>query len=426
MTASLHARELLAVAAIVLAAQLGGAAFRALGQPRVVGEIVAGIVLGPTVLGAVVPGATDALVPPDVRPTLAAIAQLGLVVFMLVVGMEVDGALLRRRARFVGVVAASSMLLPFALGAGLGAVLHAHDAVRVHGAAVPWAPFVAFCGLAFSVTAFPVLARLLRDRGMAGTPLGSVALACAALTDLAVWLVLAVVVAAVSPGGLPTGLVLLALAGLVAVVLGALRPALAAAQRRGLLGRLAPVTGLGLLLAGAFGAAWITESLGLHAIFGPFLLGLAVPRHAPTVEFVRTRAAELSATLLLPAFFVVAGLGVDLTALDGAGAGLLALALAIAVVGKVAGAAVPARALGASRADALSLGVLMNTRGLTELVLLSVGLEAGLLDARLYTVLVLTAVLTTVATGPLLGAVDRAHPQMSAARRLPDHVPQST
>ncbi|SDQ22266.1 cation:proton antiporter [Quadrisphaera sp. DSM 44207] len=418
MTPELLGQVLLALAVVVAAAQLGGALFRALRQPAVVGEIVAGIALGPSLLGALAPGVLDALVPPGTRPFLQLVAQLGLVVFMLLVGLEVDLGQVRRRGRLVGTVAASSIAVPFALGTVLALALHgAHD--RTDAGPVALAPFVAFLGTALAVTAFPVLARILRDRGLVGTGLGGLALACAAVTDVVAWLALAV---AVSLAGAATDSPAAVLGGLVAItagMLGVVRPLLARATARGLLDRLSPRTAVSVTLLAAVLSAWCTHEMGLHSVFGPFLLGLALPRHAVTVERLEVRLADLSATLLLPAFFVVTGLTVDLTTLGASGLATLALVLAVAVAGKVAGTTLPALWCGLPRPEALGLGILLNTRGLTELVVLQVGLSAGILDARLHAVLVATAVLTTVLTGPLLALVPLAPPAAPAADAVP-------
>jgi Kef-type K+ transport system membrane component KefB len=404
VTAATTAAVLLALAVVVAVAQLAGAAARALRQPPVVGEIVAGIALGPSLLGLVAPGAVDALFPADVRPYLQLVAQLGLVVFMLLVGLEVDLDVLRRRRRLVGAVAGSSVALPFALGAGLAMAVYSQHA-RTASGPVPLLPFALFCGTALAVTAFPVLARIVRDRGLARTPVGAIALASAAVTDVIAWAVLAVVVSLVATGATPPALVLAELAAFTALVLGVVRPLLTRVHRAGLLDRLQPRTVVGLVLVGAVASAWCTQAIGVHAIFGPFLLGLALPRHARTTAMLETRLTDVSTGLLLPCFFVVTGLGVDLTQLDGGALVLLAAALVLAVGGKVVGAAVPARLCGLPRAEALTLGVLLSTRGLTELVVLDVGRSSGLLDPTLFTVLVATAVLTTVATGPLLSLV---------------------
>lgn len=396
---------LLSLALVVAAAQLGGAVFRLLRQPPVVGELLAGIVLGPSAVGLVLPRVSELVAPPDVRPALGVVAQLGLVVFMLLVGLEVDLRAVAGRTRLVTAVSCSSFALPFALGAGLALLLHGGHGVTDAGP-VDRTAFVLFVGTAFAVTAFPVLARILRDRGLTGTPLGSTALACAAATDVAAWLVLAVVVSLVSASAQPPALVLLGALAYTGVLLLVVRPALARARLDRLDGRAL----LGALVAAALLGAWVTESLGLHAVFGPFVVGLAVPRRVAVLQLVESRLGDVATAVLLPAFFVVAGLGVDLTTLDGGGLALLAAVVALAVAGKVVGAAVPARLCGASRPDALRLGALMSTRGLTELVVLSVGASVGVLDAQLYTVLVATAVLTTAATGPLLSFLGTTAP----------------
>lgn len=409
MTPATTAHVLLALAVVVAVAQLAGAAARALRQPPVIGEVVAGIALGPSLLGLVAPGAAGVLLPLDARPSLQLLAQLGLVVFMLLVGLEVDLDVLRRRGRLVGAVAGSSIALPFALGVGLAVAVHASHA-RTASGPVPPVPFALFCGTALAVTAFPVLARIVRDRGLARTQLGALALASAAATDVVAWVVLAVVVSLVATAATPPLLVLAELAAFTALLLGVVRPLLARAHHAGALDRLEPRTAIGLALLGALTCAWCTSAMGLHSVFGPFLLGLALPRHARTTAVLETRLADASTGLLLPCFFVVTGLGVDLTQLRGGALVLLAVALVLAVGGKVVGAAVPARLCGLSRTDSVALGVLLSTRGLTELVVLDVGRAAGLLDATLYAVLVATAVLTTVATGPLLSRVPVALP----------------
>jgi Kef-type K+ transport system membrane component KefB len=359
---------LLSLAAVVAGAYAGGLLAAALRQPRVVGEIAAGLALGPVLVG-------DG----DAEAFVDAVAQLGLVLFMLLVGMEVDLRAVRRHRRLVAGVSAGAVAVPFALGTALGFALRPDDA-----------PFALFVGLALAVTAMPVLARILDDTGLAGTPLGTIALACAAVNDVAVWLGLAAVGAVVGDGS-----VWGALAGVLGVGAGllVLRPFLGS---------------LPVLLAVTLAAAALTDALGLHVVIGAFLAGLAAPRDAD----VPARIGPVTSTVLLPAFFFTAGLGLELGSV---GLGLLAATLALATVGKVAGAALPARALGLDGADALRLGVLMNTRGLTLLVLLEAGRELGLLGPELYAVLVVCALVTTAAAGPLLRILDG---RGSAARGL--------
>jgi Kef-type K+ transport system membrane component KefB len=406
MTDVLLAQVFLALAFVIGVARLGGVLFERLGQPAVVGEIVAGIAVGPSLLGLLLPELSTLLVPVATRPYLQMIAQLGLVIFMLIIGLEVEIVMMGRHKRLVAAVSGVATLVPFGLGLLLALVIW------------PWyrtapgrTPFLLFIGVALAVTAFPVLARIVRDRGMTGGLVGTVAMACAALIDIVAWIVLSVVVSiAAAHHGHRWTMLPMAVA-FVAAMLLAVKPLLARATRSGALDRLEPRTMLVAVLVAAVASAWFTQYIGLHSIFGPFVLGVCLPRHRPTVELLTTRLADTSSAFLLPSFFVVAGLSVNVGALDPRDVPVLAATLTVAVVGKVLPAALAARGLGVARHDAWSLGVLLSTRGLTELVVLSVGLSLGILNPHLYTVLVITAVVTTVATGPLLALVRRIAPQ---------------
>ncbi len=390
MTSTLLSQVLLSLAIIVVLARLGGFVAERLGQPPVVGEIVAGIAAAQF---------SDVLLPVDARPYLNVIAQLGLVIFMLIVGLEVEAT---ARVTTVGAVAFGATALPFLLGVLLAAVVWPwYQAPAGH------LPFLLFVGVAVSVTAFPVLARILRDRGMSGTRMAGIAMTCAAIIDVVAWLVLAVVIAVAGAGTHRPWVMLVLVTAFILVVLLVVRPGLAALRRRGTLDRVSPRTFLIGVLVAAVLAAWFTESIGLHSIFGPFVVGLALPRHQPTTDLVVTRAADLSSGFLLPAFFVVAGMQVDFTGLGRRDIGVLAAAIVISMLGKIAGAAGPARLTGMGGRDALTLGVLLSTRGLTELVVLTVGAASGLLTTTLYTILVINAVITTLATGPLLTLLER-------------------
>jgi Kef-type K+ transport system membrane component KefB len=399
MTSAALAQVFLSLAVVVGLARIGAALFERFGQPGVVGEIVAGIAVGPSLLGAVAPGVMDTLIPASVLPSLQVVSQLGLIVFMLVVGAEVETILAGRNARLIAAVAVSASAVPFGLG-----VLLALGIWPLYRTPPGLPAFLLFIGTALAVTAFPVLARIVRDRGLAGTTMGTVALACAAFIDLAAWSVLSVVVSIAGKGGHGWTPLPLALAFILLMLL-VVRPLLAWAQRSGRLDRVSPQAVLVLVLVGAALSAWYTETIGLHSIFGPFVLGLALPRHRPTMELITTRLADTSSALLLPAFFVIAGMAVDVPGLDPVDLLVLLGTVAVAVAGKVLATALPARLCGMGPRDAWTLGVLLNTRGLTELVVLSVGLSLGVLHPHLYTILVVTAVLTTVATGPLLAAL---------------------
>jgi Kef-type K+ transport system membrane component KefB len=394
------------IAIVITAARLMGRLFQRMRQPAVVGEILAGVMLGPTLLG-LFPGELHlVLFPPDVRPYLTVIAQIGLVLFMFIVGLEVDMTLIRARRRVATTVSLSSIALPFGLGVLLAGVLFPrHDTVG--GVPVPFVAFALFLGVAMSITAFPVLARILSDRGLHRTPTGVLALACAAIDDVIAWSLLAVVIA-VAVGGSFTGVVqILLLTVIYALVMFlVVRPLLARlVARYRAAGRLTPDV-LATVLVGLFLSAWATEVIGVHAIFGAFVFGAMMPRaEVGLTREVLERLEQVSLLLLLPVFFVVAGLQVDVRGIGPAGLVELAMILAVAIGGKFVGAAAAARLQRVPRRQAAALGILMNTRGLTEIVILQVGAQLGVLDPELFTLMVIMALTTTVMTEPLLRAV---------------------
>ncbi len=401
------ATVVLDIAIVIAAARLMGAAFHRISQPAVLGEITAGVLLGPTLLG-VFPGDLDQLLfPMDARPFLMAIAQLGLILFMFIVGLEVDLSLVRGRERIASMVSLSSVVLPFGLGLALATVLYPrHD--TVNGRQIEFLALALFLGVAMSITAFPVLARILSDRGMHRTPVGVLSLACAAVDDVIAWSLLAIVVAVVM-GGSPGGVALLILgtAAFAAFMFLVVRPLLAGlVSRYERAGRLTPNL-LAVVLVGALLSAYATEVIGVHAIFGAFLFGLAMPRRGATalIRDILAQVEHVAVLLLLPVFFVVAGLQVDVTGLGLDGLWQLGLILLVAVTGKFLGAYGAARAQRVPRRQAGALGLLINTRGLTELVILTVGLQLGVLDSQLYTMLVVMALVTTAMAGPLLNLV---------------------
>lgn len=391
------------IAIVVVAARLMGKLFHRLRQPAVVGEIVAGIVLGPTLLG-LLPGDLDkVLFPMDARPYLTVIAQVGLVLFMFIVGLEVDLSLIRSHRRTATAVSLTSIALPFGLGVVLAGWLYsAHS--TVDGRQVPPLAFGLFLGAAMSITAFPVLARILTERRMHRIPTGVLALACAAIDDVVAWSLLAVVIA-VAVGGTfgGVGLILGMTVLYAAVMFLVVRPLLARlVDRYRAAGRLTPDI-LAVVLAGLLLSAYVTELIGVHAIFGAFVFGAVMPRTEPALtRAVLERLEQVALLLLLPVFFVVAGLQVDVGAIGLRGLGELGLILAVAIGGKFLGAAAAARLQRVPQRQAAALGVLMNTRGLTEIVILQVGAQLGVLDQNLFTLMVLMALITTIMTEPLL------------------------
>lgn len=384
-----YALTLLGVAVVVVVARLAGALFRRIGQPPVIGEVVAGIALGSALLGRY----STALFPVETRPLLRMLATAGLVTFMFFVGLEMDLRHLGARYRASTAVAVAGTIVPFAMGVVLGLVLHpTHDQ----------AGLVAFClfmGAAMSITAFPVLARILIECELYNTPLGVVAMAAAAGDDALTWATLALVVAVISAGG-----------GWHLFYVCAEAAAFSVLMVKFVRARLAPFgdrpadgTSVSVVVAGLFACSFVTSAAGLHEIFGAFLFGAVFPR-GRLADDLRGRLDSI-VVVLLPVFFVTAGLGVDIVGVGWQGTWQLALILAVACAGKLLGAGLGARCMGIRGRESIALGVLMNTRGLTELVVLGLGRDLGVLDAPLYTLLVLMAVATTVATSPLLRIV---------------------
>jgi len=387
---------------LVVGAALAIAA-RRLRQPPVVAEILAGIVLGPTLLGQL-PGHLSArLFPVTARPFLSVVSQLGILLFMFLVGWEFNRAFLRGRQRTAVLsVSLSAMVLPFACGAALALAFYGrHD--HVAGQHVNHTAFVLYLGAALSITAFPVLARFLADSGRGGTRVGELALVSAAVCDALAWCMLAVVVAVIQATG-PGGLVRIA-AELVAyaLLLGlVVRPLLDRLVRRW--GReggspyLVPVVAAGVFLSAA-ATSWI----GIHAIFGAFAFGCVMPRRprGALLRYVR-EPLQQAGVLLLPVFFIVVGLSVDLTALTAADLAEGAAVIVVASAAKIAGAGLPVRIMGDSWREAGVLGVLMNMRGLTELIVLNLGVAMGVLDTRMYSLMVVMALVTTVSAGLLI------------------------
>ena len=404
---------ILQIVVIVAVARLAGAALTRLGQPRVVGEILGGLLLGPSLLGRLAPDVSAALFPPASLGFINALAQFGLLQFMFLVGLELDPGQLKRRALVAVVTSHASITLPFLLGVLLSLALF----TQLAPAGVAFTPFALFMGAAMSVTAFPVLARILSDRGMTGTSLGAIAIACAAIDDVTAWCILAAVVLVAKAGSMSS--LAVTLGGTVVYVL-----AMVTAGRR-LLAWLAgratrPGSNsqafLAAVLLMTLASAWTTERLGIHAVFGAFFVGALMPRTTHTVEALTERLHDVMVVLLLPLFFVFTGLRTTLTLISGGSMwGICAIVIFVAIAGKLGGSAIAARATGMSWRDALSLGALMNTRGLMELVILNVGLDIGVLSPTLFAMMVLMALVTTAMTNPLLDTFDRGRAPVAKA-----------
>lgn len=397
----MHLIQLLVQVAVVLAvARLVGALFRRFGQPQVVGEMAAGLLLGPSVLGWTLPAVSAALFPPESLPALSVLSQVGLLLFVFLVGVELEPAHLRGRGRTAVATSFASIAAPFALALGAAPFLYGPLA----GEGVGFWPFALFLGAAMSVTAFPVLARILTERDLLGTRLGAVAIACAAVDDVSAWALLAAVTAVAKATGPGQLLVLLGgTAAFVAAMLFVVRPLLRRVEALYLTrGRLTNDL-LALVLGGLLLAAAATEGLGVHALFGAFLFGAVLPKDRGLVHAITVRIESLTVVLFLPLFFAFTGLRTSVGLLDTPGLWVQALVvLGIAVVGKFAGSALAARATGLAWREASALGILMNTRGLMELVFVTIGLELGVISPALFAMMVLMALVTTFMTTPVL------------------------
>ncbi|CAM5503953.1 MULTISPECIES: cation:proton antiporter [Streptomyces] len=392
---------------MVLACQAGGRAVRLLDQPPVIGEILAGILLGPSLLGWLTPTIQQHLLPPSVLPVTSALGTLGLLAFLFLIGLELDLRSLRTTRGAVAAVSLTGLLLFMALGAALAASLYPHFAPD--GVGRP--PFTLFVAVALSITAFPVLARILADRGLETTPLGAFALACAATGDALAWCLLTAAVALATTGTALSALSTLALTAAFAAGLTLIRPLLRTLFERA--GRTGDELVLALLFAGLCLSAYTTDQIGVHPAFGAFLFGVAAPRGLPAVERSAARIRAVALPLLLPLFFVDTGLHTDFSTLPDGQWGWGAAILAVAVVGKWGGAAGAARLTGSDWRWSAAVGTLMNCRGLTELVVLGIGLQAGVITETLFTLLVIMTVITTAATAPILRRVAGDDPRMT-------------
>ncbi len=405
---------LLQILVILVAARVVGVLFRRLGQPAVIGEMLAGILLGPSFLGMLFPGSQAFLFPMSSMGVLQALSQIGVVLFMFVVGTEMDLDRLRQQAHTTVLVSHASIMAPFFLGAVLSLVIYSTLAPP----RIPFVPFALFVSTAMSITAFPVLARILRERGLAGTPLGDTVIACAAVDDVTAWCLLAVVVAVVRADGL-AGVLLTILLALVfaGLMLLFVRPRLAGRFGDAPGGVAHPRAVVAGALAFAFASALFSEVIGIHSFFGAFLAGTVVSSHPRLRGLLKERIETVTSLLLLPLFFAFAGLRTEIGLLGDARSWLACAGIiAVAIAGKLGAGALAARWTGLPWREALMIGTLMNTRGLMELVVLNVGFDLGILSARMFTMMVLMALVTTCMCGPLLALLERV-PVGDAERR---------
>ncbi|NCU02701.1 MAG: cation/H(+) antiporter [Chitinophagaceae bacterium] len=394
------------IVTIILVAKLFGWICTKIGQPTVIGEMIAGIVLGPSLIGMYFPEFSAILFPSQSLGNLQFLSQLGLILFMFIVGMELDLKVLRNKTHEAVVISHASIIIPFALGMGLAYFIY--NAYAPDG--VQFLSFALFMGIAMSITAFPVLARIVQERGISKTKLGTVAITCAAADDITAWCILAAVIAIVKAGSVVSSFytILMALA-YVLLMIKIVRPFLIRIgniynSRENLSKPVVAIIFLTLILS-----AYATEIIGIHALFGAFMAGAIMPENVKFRNLFIDKVEDVALVLLLPLFFVFTGLRTQIGLLNDPEIWkLTGIIILIAVAGKFIGSALAAKFMGQNWKDSLSIGALMNTRGLMELVVLNIGYDLGVLTPEVFSMMVLMALVTTFMTGPALDFINWA------------------
>ncbi|MES2411514.1 MAG: cation:proton antiporter [Bacteroidota bacterium] len=389
---------------IVIVARIFGWIFRKIGQPSVIGEIIAGIVLGPSLFGQYFPDMKEALFPIESLGNLQLLSQIGLILFMFVIGMELDLKVLKNKANEAVVISHASIVIPFSLGIGLSYYIY-------HQFAPPGIEFLSFSlfmGIAMSITAFPVLARIVQERGIHKTRLGTIVITCAAADDITAWCILAVVIAIVKAGSFVSSLYVIGLAILyVLMMLFVVKPFLKRvgdlyAKKENIKKSVVAIFFMALIVS-----SYLTEIIGIHALFGAFMMGAIMPDISKFRNFFIDKVEDVSVILLLPLFFVFTGLRTEIGLINEPYLWkVTGFIILVAVAGKFFGSALAAKFVGQSWRDSLTIGALMNTRGLMELVVLNIGYELGVLSPKVFTMMVIMALVTTFMTGPALDIIN--------------------
>lgn len=406
---------LLQITTILVAGRLMGLLFRKMKQPAVIGEMAAGILLGASFLGHYLPEVSHFLFPPRSLGTLNLLSQVGLVLFMFIVGLELDLGLLKGKTNTAVVISHASIVAPFTLGVGLAYFTYSEHAPQ----GVEFLSYALFVGISMSITAFPVLARIIQERGLTKTNLGTIAITCAAADDVTAWCILALVIAVVKAGSLWSALYTIGLSvAYVLIMLKVVKPLLNRRAKRFTEGSIPPGA-LATYLIVLIASAYLTDAIGIHALFGAFMAGIVMPADMRFRHFFIDKIESVALSLLLPLFFVSTGLRTEIGLLNTPGLWLLCLAvIVIAVTAKFGVSTLAARFTGQSWKESLQVGALMNTRGLTELVVLNIGYDLGVITPQIFTILVIMALFTTLMTGPLLDLIQTIFKKEPAGRRV--------
>lgn len=413
---------LLQILTIILAARLFGWLFKKIGQPPVIGEIIAGIVLGPSLIGAYFPEFYNTIFPESSFNNLKMVSNIGLILFMFVVGMELDLKVLKTKVHEAVVISHASIIFPFALGMGLAYFLyHSYSP-----SGIPFLSFALFLGISMSITAFPVLARIVREKGINKTKLGTIILTCAAVDDITAWCVLAVVIAIVKAGSVVSAFYTILFSVLyVVMMLKMMKPFLRRIgelhSSKEQLNKSTVAIFFMVLIASAFA----TETIGIHALFGAFLAGSIMPDNKSFRHIFVEKVEDVATVLLLPLFFVYTGLRTKIGLINEPELWMITgLIILVAVTGKFIGSALPARFIAMqSWRESLMVGALMNTRGLMELVVINIGYDLGVLTPEIFAMMVIMALATTFMTAPSLSLIDRFFPKKE--EQLPVIYPQA-
>lgn len=408
------------IVTIIIVARFFGFVFKSIGQPTVIGEIIAGIVLGPSIVGYFFPGFSHGLFPTNSLNNLQLLSQFGLILFMFIVGMELDLKILKDKATDAVVISGTSIIFPFTLGIGLAYFIYETFAP----VGIQFSSFSLFIGIAMSITAFPVLARIVQERGIHRTRLGSIVITCAAVDDITAWFLLALVIAIVKAGSFVSALYVIVLAFVyVLVMFKVVRPFLSRigdlhASRENLTKPIIAIFFMVLILS-----AYSTEVIGIHALFGAFVAGVIMPDNVKFRSIFIEKVEDVSLVLLLPLFFVFTGLRTEIGLLnDWYLWKITGLIVLVAIIGKFLGSALSARFVGQSWKESLTIGALMNTRGLMELVVLNIGFDLGVLSPQVFAMMVIMALVTTFMTGPALTIINKLFKEDSGEKAIVEPI----
>lgn len=407
---------LLQIVVIITTSRIFSYVIRKIGQPMVIGEIIAGIFLGPSILGLFFPETVSFLFAKESLPAIQLLSQMGLVLFMFIIGMELDLSVLKKKAQAALTISHATIVLPYFMGVVLAYYIYGKYA----GESVHFHVFALFMGISMSITAFPVLARIVQERGLNRTAFGSFIITIAAIDDITAWCILAGVIAIAKAGNATSALFVIGITLIYAAIMWwGVRPLLRKmseiyVSKENLNKTVVAVIFLMLLLS-----AYITEMIGIHALFGAFFAGVIMPQNSRFKEIFTEKIEDVSSVLLLPLFFAFTGLRTQIGLINTAEAwGVCAVVISVAVLGKFVGGSFSARFLGLSWKHSLMIGTLMNTRGLMELIVLNIGYDLGILSPQIFAIMVLMALTTTFMTGPMLNSIDYLfHPARKRNRK---------